>query len=101
MLIHGYPPRENAGTEQHSFQLAQALRQRGHTVQIIAATRSPARKHASIFSDDPQTIRIVNNIPARPLHQAERERSIERVIEKQLKRFKPDLIHVQHLQFQF
>ncbi|MEC7984127.1 MAG: glycosyltransferase [Myxococcota bacterium] len=99
MLVHGYPPRENAGTEQHSLQLTESLRQRGHIVQIIAATRSPAHKHASILSSDPHLIRIVNNVAARPLHRGEREKTIEKEIQRHLERFQPDIIHVQHLQF--
>ena len=47
-LVHGFPPRENAGTEQHTARLVEQMTHRGHQVQVIAATRAPGRLHGEI-----------------------------------------------------
>ncbi len=97
-LVHGYPPRENAGTEQHTFQLVHALQGRGHAVHVIAATRSPGRRHLAVI-DEPGVTRIVTNVPGRPLGHAERDRAVEAIARRITAAFRPDVAHVQHLQF--
>ena len=98
-LVHGFPPRENAGTEQHTKCVVEHMKARGHQVQVIAATRAPGRLHGEILSHEPDCHRIVNNIPARPLIQQECDRHIQNKIEQLLNRFKPDIVHIQHIQF--
>ena len=96
-LVHGFPPRENAGTEQHTSTLAEAMRSRGHRVSIIAATRAPGRRHAERLDLNDGVIRIVNNIPARLLAEKEQDNCIKRSVETALAETKPDIIHIQHL----
>ena len=98
ILVHGFPLNENAGTEQHSFMLVQALKQEGHFVQVISATRSPVHPHGTLISDG-DVHRIVNNVPARPLHEKETDSIIRNIIHDLWKKFSPDIIHIQHLQF--
>lgn len=98
LVVHGYPPRENAGTEQHTATLAEGLRSRGHTVHVLAATRAPGRRQYSVL-EEPGITRIVNNVPARPLAAAERDRAIEALAIEVGARFAPMLVHVQHTQF--
>lgn len=97
-LVHGYPPRETAGTEQHTRQLTEALRERGHAVHVFSATRAPGRQQYSVL-EDPGITRLVNNIPTRPLHRGERDRAVEMAVARVTRTFRPDIIHVQHLQF--
>jgi glycosyltransferase involved in cell wall biosynthesis len=99
LLVHGFPPYENAGTEQHTSMLVQALKQKGHIVQVISATRSPSLQHATISTTSLHLHRIVNNIPARPLKNCERDPLIRNAIQTLWKSFSPDIIHIQHIQF--
>ncbi|MAA78098.1 MAG: hypothetical protein CL916_02475 [Deltaproteobacteria bacterium] len=98
LLVHGFPPHESAGTEQHTAMLCSALTNRGHTVQIINATRSPGHPHGTIVSNKNHH-RIVNNVSARPLHTCEKDLIIRHHIERLWSVFDPDIIHVQHIQF--
>ena len=98
ILVHGFPPNENAGTEQHSFMLAHALEQEGHSVQIISATRSPAHPHGAVLSTK-NIHRIVNNVAARPLKNKEIDTIIRDVIHDLWNDFAPNIIHIQHIQF--
>ena len=74
------------------------MEKRGHQVLVIAATRSIGRKHTEIIQDK-NIIRIVNNIPSRPLKQAEIEHSIHHTIQAEIEKFQPDIIHIEHVQF--
>ena len=97
-ISHGYPPRENAGTERHTQQLTEALRMRGHPVHVLSATRAPGRAQYSLIRER-NTTRIVNNLSARPLAQGERDRAIEQVVYRLVQDWRPDLVHFQHVQF--
>lgn len=98
LLVHGFPPHESAGTEQHTAMLSSALKDRGHTVQVINATRSPAHPHGTVISSTHHH-RIVNNVSARPLHTCETDAIIRHHIERLWSSFAPEIIHVQHIQF--
>jgi glycosyltransferase involved in cell wall biosynthesis len=97
-LVHGYPPYENAGTEQHCKLLVEGLHHLGHDTYVISATRSIGKNHAVVIREG-KVIRIVNNIPARPLAQAEKEQSIAKIVEREISRIQPDIVHVHHIQF--
>jgi glycosyltransferase involved in cell wall biosynthesis len=97
-IIHGYPPRENAGTEEHAYQLVQALRARGHELHVFSATRAPGRSQYSLV-EEPGITRVVNNISARALDLGERDQAIESAAAKVVRRFQPDIVHFQHIQF--
>lgn len=98
LLVHGFPPHELAGTEQHTAMLATSFEQKGHIVQVINATRSPIHQHGTLLSDQNHH-RIVNNIPARRLTSCETDSMIGDQIQKLWRSFAPDIIHVQHIQF--
>ncbi len=97
-LVHGYPPREAAGTEEHTRQLVEGLRARGHEVHVVAATRAPGRRAYAVLEEDGVT-RIVNNVPTRSLARAERDAAVDERVAAVARRFRPDVVHVQHLQF--
>lgn len=99
LLSHGYPPREAAGTEQHVATVAAGLRARGHTVQVCAATRAPGRPQYALLPDGPGLVRLVNNLPGRPLGQAEVDHAIEAAVGRVVDDFGPEVVHVHHLQF--
>ena len=101
-LVHGYPPREVAGTEVYASRVSASMLRRGWSVEVIAATRSPARAHGSVFTEEVDGVpvhRIVNNLPWRPLGQKEQDPLVERRATTLLERLSPDVVHVQHLLF--
>ncbi len=95
-VVHGFPPLQNAGTEQYAAMVADGLRSRGHTVQTFAATIDPARPMYSTSEEDGVT-RLVNNLPGRESRSAASDPAVDAVFARVLARFRPDLIHVQHL----
>ncbi len=98
LVSHGYPPSESAGTEQHVLNLADGLRQRGHTVHVLAATRAPGRHQYEVI-EAPGLTRVVNNITTRRLSSGEQDRAIDQIIEQVAHRFEPSIVHVHHIQF--
>jgi glycosyltransferase involved in cell wall biosynthesis len=102
-VVHGYPPRELAGTEIYAQRLTRALSARGWTVHVVAATRSPGREHAQLLEEELDSggrlVRVVNNLPWRPLSQREKDPLLEGRVRKVIHDLAPDLVHVQHLLF--
>ena len=98
LVVHGYPPRERAGTETHAATVAEGLRARGWQVHVIAGTRAPGRPQYSLLRE-PGLTRIVQNAVVRPLAQAERDGAIEALVAAEVAAFRPDLVHVHHIQF--
>lgn len=100
-LVHGFPPFENAGTEQHTALLAREMVDAGHNTTVISATRQPGQLHGVVLSEEWNGIsvhRIVNNVPTVPLSSTERRPEIERAITSLIPK-DTDLVHIQHTQF--
>lgn len=96
-LVHGYPPEQNAGTEQYARRLADGLRARGWEVLTIAAAPRPgARMYAT--REEPGVVRIANNAPYAGARRAAGDAAVDRIVGEALARFRPDVVHVQHLQ---
>ena len=98
LVAHGFPPNETAGTERHTAALAEALERRGHRVTVVAATRRPGEDQYGEI-DEGNVIRIVNNIATRPLSEGESDPIIDRMMADIETRIRPDIVHVQHIQF--
>ena len=98
LIAHGYPPRETAGTERHVSMLARELQNRGHTVQVVAATRAPGRNQYSLLKE-PGVIRIVNNLSSRALADGESDGVIDAMMKEFEEEFQPDVVHIHHIQF--
>lgn len=105
LLVHGFPPRECAGTERHADALARGLHARGHEVHVFAATRAPGRPMYAQWTDGAppahlaSVTRIVNNQPARALARCERDGAVDAALAQVVAARRPAIIHVHHLQF--
>ncbi|MCK6522874.1 glycosyltransferase [Myxococcota bacterium] len=105
-LTHGYPPRHAAGTERYAARVSAGLAARGYTVDVIASARAPGRAQGEVLESrlpaeegGGRLWEIVNNLPWRPLAQAERDPVVEDQVHRLLDRARPDVVHVQHLLF--
>ncbi|MEC7240554.1 MAG: glycosyltransferase [Myxococcota bacterium] len=103
-IVHGYPPREIAGTEIYAERLTRAFSRRGWTVHVLASTRAPGHTQGAWLPVEQDgaggTIhRIVNNLPWRPLGQCERDPGLRRSCNLLIAELEPDIIHIQHLLF--
>ncbi len=97
-IVHGFPPRELAGTELATARLSDGLRRRGWICHVLAATRAPGLDQYAILEGEPHLTRVVNNLPFRPLGQ-ERDRAMEVLIARVIERVRPDVIHLQHVAY--
>lgn len=96
LVSHGYPPRENAGTEHYTARVAAGLRARGADVRVIvSAPRPGARMYA--VEDDGTVLRVTNNAPYDGLRRAHADRALSDAVRRALDAFRPDVVHVQHL----
>ncbi|HNC95039.1 MAG TPA: glycosyltransferase, partial [Myxococcota bacterium] len=95
-LVHGYPPEQPAGTEVYAQRVARGLEARGWQVLTVAAHREPG---APLYAQrrEPGLLRVVQNRPFRGLAAAESDPILDRILEAEIEKFRPDLIHVQHL----
>ena len=103
-IVHGYPPREIAGTEIYAERITRALSGTDWEVHILSATRAPGKTQGSWLPSEPsgaggQIHRIVNNLPWRPLSMGEHDPLIAKRCNAKIKHIDPDIAHIQHLLF--
>ena len=97
---NGYPPREAAGVELYTHNLASALSGR-HGVNIFCRTVERSRREYDVIRetvDDVSVARMVNNLAG--VFQSVRYYSdvkADNIFENYLNDAKPDIVHVQHL----
>lgn len=98
LVIHGYPPRYNAGSEVYTQSLARALADR-HDVRVFTRQEDPfLTQFASV--DEPDSgdrrvaLRIVNNAISRDRY---RHDGIDTELRRLLDEFPPDIVHVNHV----
>ncbi len=97
-VIHGYPPRYNAGSEVYTQTLTRALAAR-HEVRVFTRHEDPfAPNHRSIDENDevePRVrLRVVNNSESRDRY---RHPEIDREFERLIDEFEPEVVHFNHL----
>lgn len=98
LVIHGYPPRYNAGSEVYTQSLARALADR-HEVRVFARYEDPFAEHYSPADEaDPGDsrihLRIINNPESRDRY---RHTEIDTALSRMLDEFQPDVVHVNHV----
>lgn len=98
LIIHGYPPRYNAGSEVYTQSLARALADR-HEVRVFTRQEDPfLTQFASVDEADPGdrrvALRVVNNAVSRDRY---RHDGIDTELRRLLDEFPPDVVHVNHV----
>ena len=95
-VVHGFPPRENAGTERVAAQIAEGVRARGWFVHTLAATREPG---AAMYGEREErgVSRLVNNAPYAAVRRAGADLAARTWMERKLRELRPDVVHVHHL----
>lgn len=98
LVIHGYPPRYNAGSEVYTQSLARALADR-HEVRVFARYEDPFVAHYSPADESDHgdariRLRVVNNPESRDRY---RHSEIDAALARMLDEFRPDIVHVNHV----
>ena len=99
-VIHGYPPRYNAGSEVCTQMLCHALAER-HEVHVFTREESPFTPIGSIrcepdLDDTRVMLHIVNSSPGRS-HNNYRNPAVDQRFAEMLEKVQPDIVHVGHL----
>ena len=101
LVIHGYPPRYNAGSEIYTQTIAHGLVNKGYSVSVFT------RQEDSFLPDyhlneerDPlcEEVKLyVVNIPRSRYRDRYRHSQVDELFKEILQRESPDLIHINHL----
>lgn len=101
-IVHGFPPREWAGTELVTFHLAKALRERGHQVTVFTRTAGPEAAELSVQEEDVEgisVVRVVNNYTyLSDFHLLYASPFFDSVFLRLLEQVQPEVLHFQHVQ---
>ncbi len=98
-LIHGYPPRYSAGSEVYTQLLTHALLDRQHEVMVFSRQENAFLPEYAITNerdplDERVEVRLINMFRTRDRY---RHEEVEQAFEKTLSEFKPDILHIGHL----
>lgn len=98
LIIHGYPPRYNAGSEVYTQALARGLADR-HEVRVFTRQEDPfltqfATVDESDSGDRRIALRVVNNAVSRDRYRYD---GIDTELRRLLDEFPPDVVHVNHV----
>lgn len=98
LVIHGYPPRYNAGSEVYTQALARGLAER-HEVRVFTRQEDPfltqfATVDEADLGDRRVQLRVVNNAVSRDRYRYD---GIDTELRRLLDEFPPDVVHVNHV----
>lgn len=95
-VIHGYPPRYNAGSEIYTQTIARQLAYLGHKVAVFSRIEDPYRPDFDLTTEKDGAIQLfmVNHARSRDRY---RHEGMDRALETVLKTFNPEIVHVNHL----
>ena len=96
LVVHGYPPHEQSGTELYTAELAQALARAGHEVAVFAGSHTAQEPLQEWRRDGPVEIERIAR-PRRRLRLEHRHPAIESALLSTVNRFGPEVVHVHHL----
>jgi glycosyltransferase involved in cell wall biosynthesis len=96
LVVHGFPPQEQSGTELYTAELAQALSRAGHDVAVFAGSHSAGGPVQDWRSDGKVEVERLAR-PRRRLRLQFADDSVESGLLATVNRFGPDVVHVHHL----
>lgn len=99
-VIHGYPPRYNAGSEVYTQTLCQGLADR-HEVHVFTRQENnfepDYKAHTELDPCDPRILLHIFNLPRARNQNQYRHEEVDGYFANLLSRIQPDIIHVGHL----
>jgi len=99
LVVHGFPPEKMAGTELHTFWLAQELRSRNWDVHVLYPEEKPERTPLSVENDLFEGIHVAKVAMNQALGDVGGfyNEGMAYAISKYAKTLQPDVVHFQHL----
>ena len=100
MTIHDFLPRNQAGTEIYSYQLARQLARSGQEILLFFAEFDPSQRQYRVNRgnfDGIGYVRVINNHLSQEFVETYLNHQIGETFREILNDFRPDLIHCQHL----
>ncbi|MHC5212747.1 MAG: glycosyltransferase family 4 protein [Planctomycetota bacterium] len=100
MPVHFFLPEHSAGTEVYTYNLARALIERGHDVQVFCSEKELSRRSYSLEERDVDGLRchvMINNLDYEHFGETFANPRAEGAFQRVLQGMKPDVVHVQHL----
>jgi GT2 family glycosyltransferase/glycosyltransferase involved in cell wall biosynthesis len=102
VVVHGFPPAAQGGSEIYAYQHARALHDRHrHDVLVVTREQDPSREEYAVRRESRNGLSIawVNNTfrYARSFEDTYRNRTIDSIAERLIDEFGPDVAHVHHL----
>ena len=98
-VIHGYPPRYNAGSEIYTQAISRGLVRKGHQVNVFTREESQFQPEYSLREEDDEgeprvRLHVVNMPRSRERYQHD---PVDDHFEHVLETFNPDVVHIGHL----
>jgi glycosyltransferase involved in cell wall biosynthesis len=100
LAVHAFPPRSTAGVEVYTLRLAQALQQRGHTVQVLTAVHDLSEAPATLRQRRQEGIDVAEVVSVHhrgTLEATYADPALAAAAEVAIATFRPQCVHVQHL----
>lgn len=100
MPVHFFLPDHSAGTEVYTYNLARALQERGHQVEVFCSEKILSKRSYSLFQRDVDGLTchvMVNNLEHESFTETFANPRAEGAFQRVLESFQPDIVHVQHL----
>lgn len=100
VVVHQFLPRNSAGTEVYTHQLAKALQARGHELWVYYTVRDPARPQYALRRgtyDGIPFFEVVHNHEFPDFRSVYKDERMEEHLRTVLDQVSPELVHVQHL----
>jgi glycosyltransferase involved in cell wall biosynthesis len=94
-LVHGYPPRFNAGSEVYTQTVAQELA-KSHDIEVFCRQEDFGLPTYAITRELDGDVQLpLINLPR--FRDTYRHPEVEQLFDRELARFSPDVVHIQHL----